>query len=143
MKGTYILVVKISQNSKIIIGALGSISFPKGIYLYVGSAMATTGAITLLNRIKRHVLKESHKKIHWHIDYLLNSKKAQIIRVYMIPSREKYECIVAQEIIKKSDKYISKFGSSDCSCKSHLFYINRLNSFELSEIIGDQYYCKK
>jgi len=137
MKGTYILVIKLSQNSKIIIGAMGPIFFPKGLYFYVGSAMATTGALTLLNRIKRHVLKESHKKVHWHIDYLLKSNNTQIIRVYMIPSAEKYECIIAQEILKKSDEYIDNFGSSDCFCKSHLFYHNRLNSFEISDIVGN------
>ena len=137
MKGTYILVIKLSQNSKIIIGALGPIHFPKGLYFYVGSAMATTGALTLLNRVKRHVQKESHQKVHWHIDYLLKSDKTQIIRVYMIPSVDKYECIIAKEILKKADDYISNFGSSDCSCKSHLFYINRLSSFKLSDIIGD------
>ena len=137
MKGTYILVIKLSQNSKIIVGALGSISFPKGIYFYIGSAMAITGALTLLNRIKRHVLKDLQKKVHWHIDYFLKSYNTQIIKVYMIPSEEKYECIIAQQILKNSDDYINNFGSSDCSCKSHLFYINRLSSFELSDIIGD------
>ena len=137
MKGTYILVIKLSQNSKIIVGALGSISFPKGIYFYVGSAMAVTGALTLLNRVKRHLLNDSNKKVHWHLDYLLKSDKTQIIRVYMIPSVDKYECIIAQEILKKSDDYINNFGSSDCSCTSHLFYINRLSRFELSDIIGD------
>jgi Uri superfamily endonuclease len=137
MKGTYILVIKLSQNSEVIIGALGPISFPKGTFFYVGSAMATTGALTLFNRVKRHVRKELNKKVHWHIDYLLKSDKTQIIRVYMIPSVDKYECIIAQEILKKSDDYINNFGSSDCSCKSHLFYINRLSSFELSDIIGD------
>ena len=137
MKGTYILVIKLSQNSEIVTGSFGPISFPKGLFFYVGSAMATTGALTLLNRIKRHVRKESHKKVRWHIDYLLKSNKSQIIRVYMIPSVYKYECIIAQEILKKTDDYINNFGSSDCSCKSHLFYINRLSSFELSDIIGD------
>jgi Uri superfamily endonuclease len=135
MKGTYILVIKLSQNSNIIIGALGSIFFPMGLYFYVGSAIATTGALTLLNRIKRHVLKESHKKLHWHIDYLLKSNYSQIIRIFLIPSEEKYECIIAQEIFKKSDDYINNFGSSDCSCKSHLFYFSSLNNFEISNII--------
>ena len=138
MKGTYILLIKLSQNSKIIVGALGPISFPKGIYFYVGSAMAITGALTLLNRVKRHLLNDSRKKVHWHIDYLLKSNNTQISRVYMIPSEEKYECIIAKEIIKKSDDYISNFGSSDCSCNSHLFYFNRLNHFEISDIIGYQ-----
>jgi Uri superfamily endonuclease len=135
MKGTYILVIKLSQNSNIIIGALGPIFFPMGLYFYVGSAMATTGALTLLNRIKRHVLKVSHKKLHWHIDHLLKSNYSQIIRIFMIPSEEKYECIIAQEILKKSDDYINNFGSSDCSCRSHLFYFSSLNNFEISDII--------
>jgi sugar fermentation stimulation protein A len=135
MKGTYILAIKLSQNCKLVIGALGSIFFPKGLYFYVGSAMAKTGALTLLNRIKRHFLTNSHKKTHWHIDYLLNFANAQIIRVFLIPSKERYECIIAQEILEQSDDYIDNFGSSDCFCKSHLFYFSRLNTFEISDII--------
>jgi sugar fermentation stimulation protein A len=135
MKGTYILVIKLSQNSEIIIGALGSVFFPMGLYFYVGSAMATTGASTLINRIRRHVLKESHKKLHWHIDYLLKSNISQIIKIFLIPSGERYECLIAQGILKKSDDYIKNFGSSDCSCKSHLFYYSDLNNFEISDII--------
>ena len=54
MKGTYILVIFLKENSKIEIGSLGKISFSKGYYLYVGSAMGNYGSATLINRVKRH-----------------------------------------------------------------------------------------
>ena len=57
MKGTYILTIKLLHDSNLIIGSLGEIFFPSGLYFYIGSAMAKTGASTLLNRVKRHVLK--------------------------------------------------------------------------------------
>jgi sugar fermentation stimulation protein A len=135
MKGTYILTIKVIHDLNVIIGSLGLIFFPKGLYVYVGSAMADNGALTLLNRVKRHVLKGNTKKIHWHIDYLLNHEYVNIIRLYLIPSKERYECVIAQEILKKTDKYITNFGASDCSCKSHLFHFNHPNNFKLSDII--------
>jgi Uri superfamily endonuclease len=135
MKGTYILTIEVLHDSNLIIGSLGEIFFPSGLYFYIGSAMAKTGASTLLNRVKRHVLKTIDKKVHWHIDYLLNSEYAKVIRLFLIPSKERYECIIAQEMVKKADKYIPNFGASDCSCKSHLFHINRFKKFELSDIV--------
>lgn len=54
MKGSYILVVFVQKNVDLIIGALGKITFRKGFYLYVGSAMGHSGATTLINRVKRH-----------------------------------------------------------------------------------------
>lgn len=135
MKGTYILTIKVLHDTILIIGSLGEIFFPSGLYFYIGSAMAKTGASTLLNRVKRHVLKATNKKVHWHIDYLLNSEYAKVVRIFLIPSKERYECIIAQEMVKKADKYIPNFGASDCSCRSHLFHFNRLKNFELSDIV--------
>ena len=135
MKGTYILTFWICQDVFLIVGSLGEIFFPSGLYFYVGSAMAKSGASTLINRVKRHVLKGDNKKIHWHIDYLLNCEHVNMTKLYLIPSIERYECIIAQEMVKKADKYIPNFGASDCSCNSHLFYFNRLKNFELSDIV--------
>ena len=72
MKGSYILVIFLSKKVEIEIGALGVLSFSKGYYLYVGSAMGNVGSTTLENRVKRHLSDSANKKIHWHIDFLLN-----------------------------------------------------------------------
>ena len=115
MNGTYILVMKLKSNKNIRVGSLGKLEFNKGFYCYVGSAIGST---TIENRCKRHLRK--NKKMQWHIDYL--RKEAEIVNIFAIPSRKKIECKIARKILKKADSFIPKFGSSDCNCKSHLFY---------------------
>jgi Uri superfamily endonuclease len=122
MKGTYILVILIPENIDITIGALGRISFEKGTYLYVGSGMGTSSA-ALEIRVNRHLKLSTQKKAHWHIDYLLNHKGSIISKVFLIPSSNPLECVIAKELNNVSDIIINKFGSSDCKCKSHLFYV--------------------
>jgi len=130
MKGSYILVVFIQKNIELIIGALGKIKFNKGYYLYIGSAMGNSGSTTLINRVRRHVSPARSKKIHWHIDYVLNTNFASVCCVYLIPSLENLECLIANELLNVSDGHINKFGSSDCHCKSHLLYFKDFKSLE-------------
>jgi Uri superfamily endonuclease len=122
MMGTYILVIKKNSTSRIQVGALGCLFFEKGYYYYVGSAMARSGSTTLLNRVKRHLSPLNSKKTHWHIDYLVQNIDSSIIRVLIIPSAYRLECVLAEEISRVSDGFTPCFGSSDCQCKSHLFY---------------------
>ena len=112
MKGSYILIVELKKDSIISVGKIGEKQFSEGYYIYVGSALNG-----LNQRIKRHLRKQ--KKIHWHIDYLL--KHARIIDVFYRESNVREECIIAKKI-KKELLSIPGFGSSDCRCKSHLFY---------------------
>ncbi|MFX0037624.1 MAG: DUF123 domain-containing protein [Candidatus Hermodarchaeota archaeon] len=122
MKGSYILVIFIQKNIELIIGTLGNIVFKKGYYLYVGSAMGNSGSATLINRVKRHISFSKNKKIYWHIDYLLNNENTSLCSLYLIPSPQNLECLIASELLKISEDYVNNFGSSDCNCKSHLFY---------------------
>lgn len=111
---TYILLIQISQNSKVHIGSLKEIKFKKGFYVYIGSAKTN-----LHKRIERHFKKE--KKFHWHIDYLLSHDFAEVKEVWIT---HKYsECDIANILYTNGFTFIKKFGSSDCRCKSHLFYI--------------------
>lgn len=128
MKGTYILIIFIPEDIKISVGSLGTIPFKEGYYFYVGSAMGVSGSATLINRVKRHVLPPEKKKVHWHIDYFLQNEKSLLIRIDLIPSSQRLECIVAQELLNLSDDFIENFGSSDCNCKSHLLYLKNLTN---------------
>lgn len=112
MKGSYILLIKLDENISIDIGKLGKLDFCKGFYVYVGSALNG-----LESRINRHLRK--NKNIHWHIDYLLNF--AKISDIYYFENSVKDECIIANNFEKKLLN-VKDFGSSDCKCKSHLFY---------------------
>jgi len=115
MKGIYCLVIFLKNEKEIRIGKK-SISFPKGYYCYVGSALNN-----LEKRIDRHLRKK--KKFHWHIDYFLKEAKITGFRI------KKYfedECWVSKQIEKIGGIIIMKgFGSSDCSCKTHLYYFSK------------------
>jgi len=130
MKGSYLLVIKLERDIKLIVGALGEITFNSGIYLYIGSAMGSYGSSMLINRVKRHLSDKNEKNIHWHIDYLLANDYSNIIKIYLVPSNEPLECIIAQELSKICNNFIKDFGSSDCQCVSHLFYFKNLENFE-------------
>ncbi len=82
---------------------------------------------SLENRVKRHLRFPDQKKNHWHIDYLLESKRAKIIKVYLIPNKKKLECMLAKELIDVSGTYVKNFGCSDCNCKSHLIYFEYID----------------
>ncbi len=100
-------------------GALGKLTFPAGLYAYVGSAQNN-----LEQRIARHQRKE--KRLFWHIDYLLNNPASKILTILYKNSGKIEECKIAELLGKKAEP-ISKFGSSDCSCKSHLFHGDNFN----------------
>ncbi|MHA1295495.1 MAG: GIY-YIG nuclease family protein [Promethearchaeota archaeon] len=97
MKGSYILVIYLKDDDYIKVGKLGKISFQKGYYVYVGSAMGDKGSTTLNNRIARHLQKSGEKKLFWHIDYLLNSSHSKIVKIYLIPSKIRQECMIAKK----------------------------------------------
>ena len=98
------------------IGSLGIIDLRKGFYAYTGSAMGG-----LEQRIKRHLRKE--KNIHWHIDYLLG--KTEIKKILVMETNVKSgECRAAEKLEQSGGVSVDGFGSSDCKCKSHLFYFN-------------------
>ncbi|MHA2290411.1 MAG: GIY-YIG nuclease family protein [Promethearchaeota archaeon] len=122
MKGTYIIVIRLLNDSKIKVGSLGRLDFLQGYYLYIGSAMGNKGSTTLENRVKRHILISNKKRTHWHIDYLLINKSSRITHIYLIPSLSRLECIISEEISRRSDNSVSNFGSSDCACLSHLYF---------------------
>jgi Uri superfamily endonuclease len=122
VKGVYLLVINLKKNSKIKIGKLGKIAFPKGFYVYVGSALNNLQA-----RVARHL--SSKKKLRWHIDYLLASPNAEVEMVITRQTEKRIECEV-NEIIQKFGKPVEKFGSSDCKCKSHLTYFKSLDDIK-------------
>lgn len=113
MRGCYCLIIKLDEDSMIKIGKrLGKIQFKKGHYVYVGSAMNS-----LTSRIRRHL--SSDKKLHWHIDYLL--EHSEINEVIFNVSEKKVECELSQYLASKACG-IPNFGCSDCKCESHLYF---------------------
>ena len=115
--GAYILLMQIDRSMRIDIGKLGNLRFSPGYYAYVGSALGG-----LEKRIARHL--RSNKKLHWHIDHLL--VRARLIGAVYGFTKRRIECAIAS-YLKRRLAYTKNFGSSDCSCASHLFYSNDLD----------------
>ncbi|RLG13504.1 MAG: GIY-YIG nuclease family protein [Candidatus Nanohalarchaeota archaeon] len=124
MKGIYILIIALSKNAKIRIGALGEIDFAKGTYAYVGSAQNN-----LEKRVQRH--KKKNKKLRWHIDYLTTNKFAMVEKVLFKPAPKTEECETAKKLTK-TEIPVKKFGCSDCKCTSHLFKLNHNKEINLN-----------
>ncbi len=131
MKGSYCLVIDIPRDIKQRIGKMGKLSFKKGLYIYVGSAMNN-----IEKRVERHIKtsKGRNKILFWHIDYLLSNRNVKIRDIYIRESHRKEECIVAEKLLSHGGTpTIKKFGSSDCSCKSHLFRVKEVPDFILKD----------
>lgn len=113
-RGAYIIIGHLRRNSKINIGYLGRPLFHRGYYLYTGSAMNS-----LQGRLKRHQRKNKTKR--WHIDYLIPYLEG--IRFIPVQSSQDIECEISKGIEEISDGCVKDFGSSDCRCPGHLFWM--------------------
>jgi len=84
---------------------------PEGIYIYIGSAKGG-----LKTRLKRH--SGCRKRLHWHIDYLLENKSTHILGFYIWKDKEE------SEIVKELQRLngIDGFGASDSRWRTHLFH---------------------
>jgi sugar fermentation stimulation protein A len=111
-RGSYLLVLRLSEDKKINVGKLGSIVFKKGFYVYVGSAMSNLTA-----RIERH--QRLRKNFHWHIDSLRDA--TDFVCALAIRSSDRLECEIANTMSGIAEWTVQGFGSSDCTCPTHLF----------------------
>jgi len=119
IKGAYCLCINVREDVTVEVGALGNIPFPKGEYVYVGSALNS-----LEPRVERHLLTSTgdHDITHWHIDYLLREHAASIQKVYVVETEKKLECSIAEKVAEYGQP-IKGFGCSDCRCISHLYKV--------------------
>ena len=113
--GTYVLVITLGSDLTTEVGALGTLSFPAGVYLYTGSALGG-----LDQRVSRHIRHE--KTVKWHIDRLTVAADSVI-------AYESYPDYVAEcELASMAGDCgmvpsVDGFGCSDCSCRTHLFRV--------------------
>lgn len=115
-RGSYLLLLHLEKHQVLTIGRLGEISFPAGYYVYVGSAMAN-----LSQRLSRH--QRGTTTFHWHIDYLRGASRVHA--VLPVRASTRLECLLAHAVSTLSEESIPEFGSSDCTCASHLFRFSR------------------
>ena len=112
-RGVYLMLLYMGKRRLVKTGGLGEIDYEEGWYVYVGSAKRGLSA-----RVKRHLAKR--KSCRWHIDYL--SITADRVQAYPIYTDMDVECELASKIGEAGGSGVRGFGSSDCSCTSHLFW---------------------
>lgn len=115
--GTYILCLKLAKQQIIQIGKLGYFKFKSGYYYYVGSAFGPGG---IAARCTHH--NKISMKPHWHIDYLRTHCKLEKIVLSFGPEHLEHRWAKYLENLKETSIPVQGFGSSDCSCGSHLFF---------------------
>ncbi len=111
-QGAYLILLRLARTRRLTVGALGSLLFPAGWYMYAGSA-----EVGLTARIERH--RRTRKKLHWHIDYLRAA--ARFEEAFPVRSSRKDECDLAAALSDIEGSPVDRFGSSDCSCLTHLY----------------------
>ncbi|MEJ2641161.1 MAG: GIY-YIG nuclease family protein [Desulfosarcinaceae bacterium] len=119
-KGSYLLLLELAEAQPFTVGRLGCLAFGPGFYLYAGSARGPGGLAARLH----HHLKMAGR-CHWHIDYL--RLKAPVVAVWAVwgaADRCLSECQLVARLHRRPPLFapFRGFGSSDCTCYSHLLH---------------------
>lgn len=120
-QGSYILILHMECDNTIEIGRLGKFIFPKGHYAYVGSALGPGG---LTSRIRHHL--NSAYNAHWHIDYLRREAVPEETWVCEQKKILEHKWASLLKNMKGAAVPASGFGSSDCTCQTHLFHFQKM-----------------
>jgi Uri superfamily endonuclease len=125
-----------------------------GKYLYVGSALGVkNGSFPLASRVLRHAsrsegnaahairkslldlfvswgyqppARKSSKKLHWHVDWLLDRPEAEIGHVFIFPGASRLEPQLAALLAEMPETSIvaDRLGAQDARAGTHLFRID-------------------
>jgi Uri superfamily endonuclease len=108
----YLVLTRVPRRAKVRIGSLGTLTFERGWYAYVGSAARARDA-----RVARHLARE--KPLRWHADYLFTAFPAE--GAWLIDGAAG-ECRLAGALaaLPGADRRPRRFGSGDCRCAGHL-----------------------
>ena len=112
VKGSYILVIELTDEQTIALSRPPNIRFSGRYYASFVSALGTF-------ILDKRLYSKGARRPHWHIDYLL--AKASISDIILAETTERVECTIAQSL-KRQLEAIPGFGASDCKCGSHLFF---------------------
>lgn len=114
----YLVLTYVPRRSVITVGQRGPQDFPRGWYVYVGSAVRARGA-----RVARHLAAEKQRR--WHADHLFAAAPA---RVAWLVDGAGSECELAGALagLPGAERRPPRFGAGDCRCAGHLVYFPRL-----------------
>ena len=130
------------------------IGLDAGKYLYVGSALGgAKGRFPLASRLLRHASRsdgqpthtiraalldlfmswgyrqpggQGMKKLHWHIDFLLDREEAEIAHVFIFPGEVRLEPQLAELLaaMPETAPIADRLGAQDATSGTHLFCID-------------------
>ena len=115
--GTYAIVLKSNAERSISVGKLGMLRVQAGFYIYIGSAFGPGG----LEARMAHHQRTSHRS-RWHIDYLRTAADICEMWYTFDPRPREHQWAETLAATRESTMPFPGFGSSDCSCLTHLFY---------------------
>ena len=115
--GTYALVLFCASSARIRVGRLGTMQLQRGYYVYLGSALGPGG---LRARIAHHQRRSTRP--HWHIDHLRGHTRFHSVWLSYDGKRHEHEWARATQKVKDATIPFPRFGASDCSCPSHLYF---------------------
>lgn len=90
-----------------------------GFYVYVGSAFGPGGVKA---RVSHHLTITPRPR--WHIDFLRASSAVDEVWITYDPNRREHQWADVLQRTSGATIPLAGFGSSDCDCKSHLFYFH-------------------
>ena len=115
--GSYALWFDLPVDVRRKIGRLGEFDFPRGSYLYFGSAHGPGG---LCARVHHHRRVAAHPR--WHLDWL--RPELSLIGIWFTTAPGNWECAWSQAILELPGVTIPApgFGAADCrsGCAAHL-----------------------
>lgn len=157
LRGTYVLIIAVQKACSIRFGHFNTgrpIAIPTGRLLYVGSAMGAKGPSSLPRRTLRHTTRSGEKaphpiqrvllaalpeqsppngkKLHWHIDYLLDDLRINLTHIFLLPGETSYEILLADAFNAHpaTSPLAAGLGASDHRGSSHLLRISDLLDVE-------------
>jgi Uri superfamily endonuclease len=138
LRGFYALLVSLSRDISIEVGSLGIMCLGSGTYFYVGSGLGS-GSSSIEGRLSRHF--GGAKSIYWHIDYLLSDSHAKAIAAIYSKTYSRMECKLVKRLLRSSRVRVAQrgFGSSGCSCISHLVLLKGLRNSKGEELIWQKF----
>ncbi len=125
--GSYALLVRLPKSRTVRVGKLGTFKFPRGYYVYTGSAMSG-----LDGRIGYHLRKKPRPR--WHVDFLIGAPGARVEQHVEWETPTRSECSLNQRFLRADGAAVpvKGFGSSDCraGCPAHLVYFKKKPDIE-------------
>jgi Uri superfamily endonuclease len=136
LRGFYALLVSLSRDISIEIGSLGIMCLGS---IFTSALDWGRGSSSIEGRLSRHF--GGAKSRYWHIDYLLSDSHAKAIAAIYSETYSRMECKLVKRLLRSSRVRVAQrgFGSSGCSCISHLVLLEGLRNSKGEELIWQKF----